>query len=142
MHTATLKSGEGAHQRRPWPGAPDTSGQGGAGRERTWAAGKTLGLKQTLPRQTQIQVPGKKRGESESPTSQSSPSSDPLAQMWGHMWVPGMIPGLSAVMPVPPLGPGLVLGRKCLLPGMGGGEVRGRRIFWFFPFPMAMVPLL
>ena len=89
MNTATLKSGEGRASKAPR--GPELQTRARRGREGAdlGCGGKTLGLKQTLPRQTQIQVPGKKWGESESPASQSSPSSDPLAQMWGHMWVPG-----------------------------------------------------
>lgn len=72
MHTATLKSGEWcASKAAPRPGQSafrwalcSRRGPGpaeGAGRGWAWTAGKTLGLKKTLPRQTQIQVHGKKK---------------------------------------------------------------------------------
>lgn len=67
MHTATLKSGEGsaskaAHSpaRQQFPGLALRHDQEGQGGGRAWAAGKTLGLKKTLLRQTQTQVHGKK----------------------------------------------------------------------------------
>lgn len=150
MHTATLKSGEGCASKAALESqavslaAAQTRPRRG-GRGRAWAAGKTLGLKKTLPRQTQIQVHGRKKRkrESESLAFRASPPPDPPAQMWGHMWVPGchMVPDFSAVIPAPPLGPRLFLGSQCQGCGLPAafcqgwvGETLGTEgVFWFTP---------
>lgn len=75
MHTATLKSGEGCASKAALgePGSISLAGtleegqeeQGGGAGAR--AAGKTLGLKKTLPRQSQIQVHGKVKAQQPRP---------------------------------------------------------------------------
>lgn len=122
MHTATLKSGEGFASKAafgPGPARQRFTGlvlqtqPGGAERGRAGLQEKHLGLgkhSQTNPNLG----PWGKRGKAKAQHPRASTPLDPSAQMWGDTCgcpVEGW--SLSAVMPVPPLGSGLFLGRKC-----------------------------
>lgn len=61
------------------PGQARGRGQEGGAARAAWTAGKTLGLKKTLPRQTEIQVHGKKKiGGWLKPKTQTNPALDLL----------------------------------------------------------------
>lgn len=143
MHTATLKSGEWCaskaaprpgqsafrwalcSRRRPRPAE-------GAGRGWAWTAGKTLGLKKTLPRQTQIQVHGKKKvGRELKPEIPDQPSIRPSCPDAGtHVGAP-LTHGVRILCfhartspwcrAVPWKEMPRMRTAHCLLPGMDGG---------------------
>lgn len=157
MHTATLKSG-GWCASKAAPGAWSVSisvaqaqagasatdqgqahgGQGGA----AWTAGKTVGFKKTLPRQTQIQPHGKKQLVGEEAVRAHGPRPDLHLHLLPNCGgTKGCLDSLP-LCPVPTPWRRAVIrgtGQGCGLPtvscqgwmeaGLGRGEVGSRRIF-------------
>lgn len=146
MHTATLKSGEGCASKAALgePGSVSLAGTLEEGQEEQGGGGPGLQEKHLGLRKHSPDKPKFRSMENWKPSSPGQPFSGPSCPDLGTHIETWLMHGAwtfcchACTSPWPKAIPGKEMPRLpvacCLLPGMGGGEVRGRGIFWFLPY--------